>query len=402
MIAYISPLIPKRTGIALYSHHLIKALQIELMDSDESITVFDNDVIASNACQQAYHAQEILPLIFESSLRQQYRQFIFHFGNNPFFHLPMLRLLQKQKGIVVLHDTILYFLITGQGTGGLWRSLAQQKHGDNSLETLLSIFADCPQQTLLNYPYPEKHPLLQEVLSQATTVVVHSKLAEQYIREANYSQAIYRVPLIDYQQLSSADVNTLENTSLKHLMQNKAVEGIFFIGLLGFGGNTKRSQVIFRALADLSATIKSRVKLIIIGTDSYRDDYLALGLSDMVICTGYVSDSDYDQGLAMCDLIINLRYPSMGETSAVQIQAMSAQKASIVSNHGWFSELPDKAVYKITVGDSEQAELSQGIVKTLHDKTFRLNMAYQAKAYVTQFHSPQVVAQQWLALLAKT
>ena len=111
MIAYISPLIPKKTGIALYSHYLIKALQTKLALTNESIDIYDDDIVATNLAQSCYLAQEILPLIFEKHRRQKYRQFIYHFGNNPFFHLPMLRLLKQQKGIVVLHDTVLFYLI---------------------------------------------------------------------------------------------------------------------------------------------------------------------------------------------------------------------------------------------------------------------------------------------------
>jgi hypothetical protein len=56
MIAYISPLIPKKTGIAQYSHHLIMALQTELAINHETIDIFDDQVAKTNSYQQNFQA----------------------------------------------------------------------------------------------------------------------------------------------------------------------------------------------------------------------------------------------------------------------------------------------------------------------------------------------------------
>ncbi|HIG64036.1 MAG TPA: glycosyltransferase [Methyloprofundus sp.] len=399
MIAYISPLIPKKTGIAQYSHHLIMALQTELAINHETIDIFDDQVAKTNSCQQNYQAKELLPLLFEPSSRVQYRQFIYHFGNNPEFHLSALKLLQQQKGIVVLHDTVLFFLLAGLGTGGLWQILAKQS-ATTGYTRLQHILADCPQQDILRYPFPEKQPFLQSVLSQATAVVVHSLLAEQLVREANYQKAIFRVPLIDYQQPTSIDITKIQGHATQSLFDSKTSKDLFYIGLFGFSGNTKRSEVLFKVLSALPADIKSRIKLIIVGAAFYQDQVTAMGLSKQVHFIGYISDDDYDQCLAMCDLIVNLRYPSMGETSAVQIQAMSAEKPTLVSNHGWFSELPDQAVYKIPVDQQEAECLTQGIIKMFDDNAFRLTMAKHAKQYVKHYHNPAKVATQWVDILS--
>ena len=91
----------------------------------------------------------------------------------------------------------------------------------------------------------------------------------------------------------------------------------------------------------------------------------------------------------------------MGETSAIQIQAMSAKKATIVTDNGWFSELDDNSVHKITASDQEIAELKQAIIKMMSDENYRTNIAHKAKQYVTKYHSPEKVSQQWLDLIQK-
>jgi len=398
MIAYISPLVPKRTGIALYSQHLINALQTALADKNDRMAVFDDDVSETNRYQSDYQAQEILPLLFEQTRREKYRQFIYHFGNNPSFHLSMLQLLQIQKGIVVLHDTVLYYLIAGQGTGGIWQALTRQST-DNAFAAIDEIVNESEAGDILRYASPAHYPMLHDVLEQATAVVVHSKMAQQQVIKAGFNGAIHQVPLIDYQQAMSADETRIENAMVIDLLKQKISHGTFIIGLFGFAGQTKRSHSIFQALSELPDKLKAKLKLLIIGNDLYQSEIDAMGLSDIVVNIGYVSDTDYDQSMAICDLIINLRYPSMGETSAVQIQAMSAEKATIVSNYGWFSELADHAVHKISVAEQEVEELKQAIIKLADDESYRLSIAQQAKHYVTKYHSPAQVAQQWMDII---
>jgi len=400
MIAYISPLLPKKTGIALYSQHLINALQVALNDNDEELVVFDDAVDETNAYQTDYIAQEILPLTFEESRRKQYRQFIYNFGNNPHYHLPMLQLLRQQTGVVVLHDTVLYYLIAGQGLGGVWQALVQAANG-RPIDSINKINLDNPEHDILRYSTPAKHPFLHEVLTRASSVVVHSKMAKKQVIKAGYPGPVHQVPLIDYQQAVDVDIKLIENPSVIKLVKQKESYGTFIIGLFGFSGETKRSHSIFIALSGLAEALKLRIKLLIIGNDHYQADIKAIGISDLVVNSGYVSDADYDQSMALCDLIINLRYPSMGETSAVQIQAMSAEKPSIVSNYGWFSELADDTVHKITADEQEVEQLQTAITRMMTDEPYRLSMAKAAKHYVKQHHSPTQVARQWMGIIAE-
>ena len=402
MIAYISPLVPKRTGIALYSHHLIQALQVGLAKSGDSLAVFDDDVSETNTYQSDYKAKEILPLIFEKKKREQYSQFIYHIGNNSLYHLPILDLLQRQKGIVVLHDTVLYYLISGQGSGGLWKALTRQSPNLNNLEQVRTIINDSPNNNILHYPSPSNYTFLKEVLLHATAIVVHSQIAREHVVNANFQGPIHQVPLLDYNQSQISSTSTIENNLLLDLVKKKDDSNLFVIGLFGHGGSTKCSHDIFQALSELNADTRAQLKLIIIGNDQYQAEIDSMDLSEAIINIGYGNESDYDSGMAICDLIINLRYPSMGETSAVQIQAMSAEKATIVTDNGWFSELDDDSVHKIPPSDQLVAELKQAIIKMMSDESYRITIAHKARQYVTKYHCPKKVSQLWLELIQKS
>jgi len=404
MIAYTSPLIPKQTGIARFSHHLIKALKTQLALTSTRLDVFDEHVAETNAYQADYQAREIAELQMEQHLRDEYRHIIYHFGNNP-QHLPLFNLLKKRKGIVVLHDTVMFFMMAGAGSGGLWQLMKHHNEpASSSIKSVEAILDASQHRHPLLYPTPDKHPFLNEVLEQASAVVVHSKLAKDIVERSGFSRPVHQLPLIDYQQTTEAVLSEIDNPLLRDLCEKKSApqNGPFIIGLFGFGGPTKRSASVFKALSQLPEALRKRVKLIIIGMNNYQGDIDALGIADSVLATSYVSDTDYDQGLALCDLVVNLRYPSMGETSAVQIQAMSAKKPTIVSNHAWFSELPDNAVHKISVGDDEIETLVSGLKKVIEDRAYRDSLARNAQLYVSQKHSPEVVAQHWMRILEET
>ena len=57
--------------------------------------------------------------------------------------------------------------------------------------------------------------------------------------------------------------------------------------------------------------------------------------------------------MAACDVLVNLRSPTMGETSGAVIRGLALGKPMLVSDVGWFSELPDDAVLKIPVDEYE-------------------------------------------------
>ena len=57
--------------------------------------------------------------------------------------------------------------------------------------------------------------------------------------------------------------------------------------------------------------------------------------------------------MAGCDVCVSLRAPTMGETSGTAMRALSLGKPLVVSDLGWFAELPDGVVRKVPVGEGE-------------------------------------------------
>jgi glycosyltransferase involved in cell wall biosynthesis len=165
----------------------------------------------------------------------------------------------------------------------------------------------------------------------------------------------------------------------------------FVIGCLGFIGPTKRIAQVCQALAELKGKIQFR--FLIVGEG---DDLSAMiesaGLSERTIRTAFVDEKNFSLYLQLTDLVVNLRYPSMGESSVTLNQALMLGKPCLVSNDSAFADLPDTAVVKIGVGKSEVRDLANAIERFARDKKARAALGAAGLAYATAELGPAKAA----------
>ena len=80
----------------------------------------------------------------------------------------------------------------------------------------------------------------------------------------------------------------------------------------------------------------------------------ASGLDESgLVREGYVDERRLWELMIAADVHVNLRSPTMGETSGTAIRALSLGKPLIVSDVGWFSELPSEVALKVPVDEHE-------------------------------------------------
>ena len=82
----------------------------------------------------------------------------------------------------------------------------------------------------------------------------------------------------------------------------------------------------------------------------------------------------------------------MGETSGSAIRALSLGKPLVVSDLGWFAELPDEVARKIPVGEGEVDALVAALAAPAAD-------AAAIRAYVEREHGLERVADRYAAAL---
>src|SRR6185437_1776531 len=120
----------------------------------------------------------------------------------------------------------------------------------------------------------------------------------------------------------------------------------------------KRVPQLLRAFERLRTRLP-HARLLLVGALSPRLG--GLDLPAGVVREEYVPEDRLWSLMAACDAIVSLRHPTMGETSAAAIRALSLGKPLVVSDVGWFSELPDDVALEIPVDDGEPEALANGL-----------------------------------------
>jgi hypothetical protein len=137
------------------------------------------------------------------------------------------------------------------------------------------------------------------------------------------------------------------------------------IGMFGFLTSAKRSEVVLEAFAQAWDDMPN-LQLLIVGEPAPDVDIIALG-AEGVTFTGYAPDEDFPAYFAAVDRLVNLRFPTAGETSGTLIRAFEAGKPVAVSDYAQFAELPDECVVKIPFGDREIGALADFFKRHLED-----------------------------------
>jgi glycosyltransferase involved in cell wall biosynthesis len=305
-VAMFSPMPPSRTGIAHYSAMLAPALE-KLVDL----------------------------LIVDSPSRQPSaasRQPIYHLGNNP-HHEWIYRAALETPGVVVLHDVVLHHLIVemtlARGDVEGYAAALRANHGEVG-EAWARGRAAGLHSEMGNFLLPASI----EVANRSTAVIVHNRWAADLLRSFGVSTPIHVV-------------GHPSRGPRPQPSPSRRVAGVF-----GFLTSAKRGEVILEAMA------KTRdVELLVVGEAAPNID------ASRFRTTGYVSDDEFDAYFARVDRIVNLRYPTAGETSGTLIRAFEAGKPVAVSDYAQFAEYPDECVVKIPFGDGEADALAEFLMR---------------------------------------
>lgn len=389
-IAYFSPLPPKKTGIANYSRHLAAALH-EVAE----VHLFDANIPpgagpATPAAVDFVTYPDALLGLGEDDVC------LYHLGNNPWYHLDIYKVLLRKPGVVVLHDTVLYFLIAGLGVGGMIKEFGLN-YGIARLPELGELLETCPDGDVLRYPHPERFPFLFRALAHARAIVVHSQAAAAKVRQAGYRRDVHVIPLLC---CSRTDAAPPRHDPQELRAQLGLADNDIIVGAFGFIDPTKRLVSLLRALD--RARGHHPLKLLIVGEGEdprIQGEIKRRRLEAMVLRLGFVDDQAFECYLALTDIVVNLRYPSMGESSATLIQAFAEAKPCVVTDDAWFSELPDSCVWKIRHGPQEVDDLAAALRALARDPSLRRRLGDHARRYVGLHCAPQQAAQKYLDVI---
>ena len=119
-------------------------------------------------------------------------------------------------------------------------------------------------------------------------------------------------------------------------------------------------------------------------------------LGGIVRLHGFVSEERLDQALAEADLVLNLRFPTIGEASGSQLRSWNAAVPSAVSDIGWFAGLPDDVVVKVPPGE-EAERLHRLFALLLRDREALDGLGERGRALLEERHGPEAYARELVA-----
>ena len=85
------------------------------------------------------------------------------------------------------------------------------------------------------------------------------------------------------------------------------------------------------------------------------------------------------------DVAINLRWPTLGETSGTLTRLMGAGKPVLVTGRCQFNEYPEEGCWKIPPGELEAERIAQAIVALARYPKHRRSMGHFARDYISHF-----------------
>jgi glycosyltransferase involved in cell wall biosynthesis len=121
--------------------------------------------------------------------------------------------------------------------------------------------------------------------------------------------------------------------------------------------------------------------------------------ADGVVRLDYVAERELWAQLDACDVCVSLRWPTMGETSGIAIRALSIGTPLVVSDVGWFADLPDEVAVKVPVDEREVDVLAAQLERLVGDVGLRKRMSAAALEYVRREHDLGRVAEAYTAAL---
>lgn len=377
-LAYFSPLPPQHTGIADYSADLLPALASQ---ADVTLFVDAPDRVAAGL-RAAFPVRRITDF---PEARWGYDVALYQMGNS-ICHSRIYAMALRYPGVVVLHDYTLHHLVASMTAGAghfaaYLREMAYARGPEGAAKAREIAQGDATP--LFAWP------LNARLVDVSLGTLVHSIFVQDKVLAAHPQARVKQIA----QPLPLPAVGRR-----RQLRDDLGLPGDAFI-LITCGAITpeKRLDVVLDAFVAYHRDQPGSLWLIAgepqADVTRWRDLLRAANAGDSVRELGYVDGVDalYDY-IAASDVCVNLRHPTAGETSASVLRALAVGTPVIVSDVGWYAELPDDVCVKITHDGTESVQVIAALESWQRDPAARLAAGERARAYVAEMCDPARVA----------
>lgn len=372
---WVSPLPPAKTDIAHYTKRILPDLCREA-----DVTLWTDatswDAGLEQHCSvRRFEPENLVPRVMHAQSLGAPGVVFAHIGNSWVFHSAILQLVQNMPAVIVLHDLALQEMYLDSIEAGrldpeTYRKGMREAYGDEGWAASARALSGDIDRAKLS----QTMPLYSLCLSRAQAVVTHTRAASRVVRES------CKVPVYDLE---------LPFPSPSQVSPERAGTGSTRLVQFGHTGPNRRLEQVLEALAEVQETLDFTFDIIgnLWDFDLIRQKRDALGLTDRVFLHGHMPEPVLDFALSRAHLVFNLRYPTMGEASGSQLRIWHAAAGSVVTDHGWYADLPEDTVFKIP-HESEKAALIGLLTDLGSDRTIGHAKGRDGLSRLRTLHAP--------------
>jgi glycosyltransferase involved in cell wall biosynthesis len=311
---------------------------------------------------------------------------IYHLGNNP-FHEFVYDAAVARPGIAVFHDLVLHHLLAAvtverRGDATRYRALLEEEYGPTGAR-LARLRVRGVATEFEKFLFP----MAGHLARRSKAVIVHSRDA----RDRMWAVAP-GVPVVIIPHHAGSPPPQVAGTTRSSARRELGLDGDdFVVGHFGFITKPKQPAAVVGGFARLAAG-HPNARLVMVGADHTGgglDRLIARHrLQDRVRAAGFVDLPRFYTYLRAVDAIVNLRYPSAGESSGTVARALAEGRATIVNDLEAFAEIPDAAALKVEI-DADQADaVGAHLIRLAEDPGFRSRLEASAQAYAAAALDP--------------
>jgi glycosyltransferase involved in cell wall biosynthesis len=344
----------------------------------EGLGLADHEVtIVRSEARKLLNGSDVLPgtevvrwdeVCYAPDFWSQFDAMVYNIGDTYLFHAGVIELLQRYPGVVIFHDYFLLDLFSAwrEAKGGL-------ELADRILDDIYGNGAALrfhAKDGLVGWQeYTSEHfPLTEWIGRLADGAVAHSSFYVDRLRRCcggpvittplAYDALSVFTPLAGREQSSGVRVLTIG-----HVNQNKRVESV----IRAIGG---------------SDVLRERCHYHVVGlvTDQERDRLQAVARAvsfHELKITGQVSDQTLRAEIEAADVICCLRWPVFEGGSASAVEAMLSGRPVIVTDAGFYRDLPDDLVFKVDP-NCELSSLTIQLTRLVSDPGLRATVGARA------------------------
>lgn len=299
---------------------------------------------------------------------------VYQIGNNP-DHIEAYETALADPGIVVLHEANLHHLVAAATIKrGDWDAYLRECEFEGGPEA--AAFARRVRALEVGPDY-DGVPMLRRLLGNARGLIAHSDFVIDRARAAGFEGPAARIPHGAW----IPDVDRMAYRARLGLDPNDVLVGTF-----GHLKPYKRIAESLRAFKRVSRN-EPRAKMILAGEPhpelNVESLIESMGLRGSVRLLGRVDDiGEFTGYLSACDAVLNLRYPTVGETSGTLLRALGLGKAVLVSDVGAFAEFPHDVCLKVPVSHEEEHVLSELLQLLVQRRDLAQSLGAHAREWV--------------------